>query len=337
MDCRMKILFRIAFCLLIACAGINLSHGATRYALADGAWEANGNWTGSTAPACGDSLIIPAGITVSINTQIDYSACVIPIKITIKGTLVFQTGKKLTLPCNSAIYIYNGGLITPAAGGGGNSNLIDICNTTVWNAGQGPLTGTSCLPPSPTCNAFVLPVSLIYFNAHFQDKNVIVDWRTATEKDNDFFTVERSIDGINFQSLANIDGAGNSNSIISYSYIDHTPYPKVSYYRLKQTDYNGAFSYSNTVAVRNGSNSSFLIYPNPASNYFVIEINGKFEDTNGELIIADSKGSRLCLKKIDFERQNLFYSSEFAKLSPGMYVVTLITNDQIFKQKLVIE
>jgi hypothetical protein len=249
---------------ILFCVFYNLSFSATRFVLTNGAWEDDANWTSGAGPSCGDSLIIPPGITVTINSMVDYSACLSPIQLSVQGTLIFQTGKKLYLPCNSNIYIYSGGLITPAAGGGGNSNLIDICNTPEWNAGQGPLTGTSCIPPSPACNAFVLPVSLIYFNARVNDNNVLIEWQTASEKFNDYFTVERSSDGNIFNPIAIIDGAGNSNDLLNYTYIDQWPLPKISYYRLKQTDFNGDFTYSKVVAVRMNIEGLFAIYPNPA-------------------------------------------------------------------------
>ena len=96
---------------------------------------------------------------------------------------------------------------------------------------------------------FALPVEIINFNATSDNDHIDLTWSTASENNNDYFTIEKSNDGINFESLANIDGAGNSNTLINYSYIDKNPFEGLNYYRLKQTDFNGNFIYSNVVAL----------------------------------------------------------------------------------------
>lgn len=152
------------------------SHSATCVAIASNDWSLPATWSCGRAPTCGDSLIIPVGITVTVKDVIDYQSCFPQtIDVTIAGTLTFQTGKKLYLPCNSQLTVLAGGQVT-AGGGGGNSNLISICNVTVWNTAAGTLSG----PVS-------LPVELISFTG-FQNKNIIqLNWVTATEIENDFF------------------------------------------------------------------------------------------------------------------------------------------------------
>jgi len=94
-----------------------------------------------------------------------------------------------------------------------------------------------------------LPVELLNFRAQIKGVNVQLDWSTASEINNNYFTVQRSKDGISFENILQIQGAGNSNSILHYSAIDHNTYEGVLYYRLQQTDFSGKFSYSNLVAV----------------------------------------------------------------------------------------
>ncbi len=98
-----------------------------------------------------------------------------------------------------------------------------------------------------------LPIELIRFAGNCADGQVEVTWTTASETNNDFFTVQRSIDGVTFEDVTNVDGAGNSSSIINYSAIDYNPYGGVSYYRLKQTDFDGTSQYSDVVAVSCGN------------------------------------------------------------------------------------
>lgn len=98
-----------------------------------------------------------------------------------------------------------------------------------------------------------LPIELIRFAGNCADGQVEVTWTTASETNNDFFTVQRSIDGVTFEDVVIVDGAGNSSTIINYSAIDYNPYGGTSYYRLKQTDFDGASKYSDVVAVSCGN------------------------------------------------------------------------------------
>jgi hypothetical protein len=118
-----------------------------------------------------------------------------------------------------------------------------------------------------------LPIKLLEFNAE-EDINgfVVLNWQTATERNNDFFTIERSVDGLIFEDIQILKGAGNSLSAMSYSLVDVDPYSGVAYYRLKQTDHDGAFSYSDIVSMEIYQRLAFKveIYPNPTRSYVTI-------------------------------------------------------------------
>jgi len=92
-----------------------------------------------------------------------------------------------------------------------------------------------------------------------------LNWRTATEIDNDYFSIERSIDVINWELVTKVDGAGNSPSINTYSYIDVSQYHDISYYRLKQTDFDGEFKNSAIITTEKCGEDiiELAIYPNP--------------------------------------------------------------------------
>lgn len=94
-----------------------------------------------------------------------------------------------------------------------------------------------------------LPIELLYFGATAQGSGVQCDWITATEWNNDFFTVERSADGIHFEPVGNVDAAGDTWSTTAYTFFDPAPLPGVSYYRLRQTDVDGTSTVSDVVAV----------------------------------------------------------------------------------------
>ncbi|CAN5775048.1 hypothetical protein BH11BAC7_BH11BAC7_31120 [soil metagenome] len=106
---------------------------------------------------------------------------------------------------------------------------------------------------SPFTIAFIpltpLPIEMLRFDGICSGGLVSLKWTTASETGNDFFTVERSMDGISFSQIGNINGAGNSSQILSYHFNDTDPFAGINYYRIKQTDHNGQYSYSKIIAV----------------------------------------------------------------------------------------
>jgi hypothetical protein len=94
-----------------------------------------------------------------------------------------------------------------------------------------------------------LPIEMLRFDGSCTGNHVLLKWSTATETDNDFFTVERSVDGSAFSAIGNLDGAGNSTQVLNYHFDDPDAVGGTNYYRIKQTDYNGHYSYSNIIVV----------------------------------------------------------------------------------------
>lgn len=235
--------------------------GTTCTAVVSGDWEVAGTWSCGSVPTCGDTIVIPSSITVTI-TQMDIyypPGCVGAMPIIIGGTLQFVTGKKLALPCGSSITLLPGGEINPG-GGGGTSNLISICGNNVWIAGQGPLTGP-----------LVLPVQMLYFTASYVSPSVNLLWATASEINNKEFTVQKSGDGTNWADVVTISGAGNSDKNLNYGTSDEEPLAGVSYYRLKQTDFDGQSSICATAAVNVPQTLLATVYPNPCPGIAVVQ------------------------------------------------------------------
>lgn len=127
---------------------------------------------------------------------------------------------------------------------------------------------------SITSSSNPLPIELVFFEADIVDKgHVRLKWQTASEVNNDYFTIERSIDAANWQVIKTIEGAGNSNTRLDYSLMDTRPYPGISYYRLKQTDYDGQFEYFRIVAVNSSETdlTKVFIFPNPTISHVILE------------------------------------------------------------------
>ena len=149
-------------------------------------------------------------------------------------------------------------------------------------------------------------------------KNVELIWITETEINNDYFTIERSTDLKRWEVVKKINGAGNSNTPLHYITVDENPYKGISYYRLKQTDFNGVFTYSKVVIIDNKELDDILVYPNPVKDVLTIKTtcdncNIKIYSALGQLVYNGNE------KKIN--------TSNWAK---GVYEVVIINNSGSF-------
>ena len=179
-----------------------------------------------------------------------------------------------------------------------------------------------------------MPIELLNFNAVPTNFNTVtLDWQTASEINNDFFTIERSKNGMDWEEISAIDGAGNSSILLSYSAIDTDPYFGISYYRLKQTDFEGQFEYSNvrSVKIKKSPSSSVVIYPNPTSNKLTII--GDYSELK-QMKIFNNLGQDITnfIAIIASNEQGLIVI-DITKLNTGMYYIkTKTTAHKVYKQ-----
>jgi len=169
-----------------------------------------------------------------------------------------------------------------------------------------------------------LPVELLSFNAKPENDFVNITWATTSETNNNYFTIEKSKDVNTFEMVVNTAGAGNSNTILNYSAKDKEPYSGVSYYRLKQTDFDGKFSYSDIVKVDFEKSQGVTIYPNPFSTFAAIIINDASQINNYELRIYNVLGT-VVMNTILTEQNTAI---ETSILPAGIYSYNVFQNDK---------
>lgn len=181
----------------------------------------------------------------------------------------------------------------------------------------------SCIP---------LPVELISFDANlFSTENgkqkVKLEWSTLTEINNDYFTIEKSSDAVEFESVDVVAGAGNSSLLLTYELLDNNPLPGINYYRLKQTDYDGKESYSKIVAIEASITFSIInVFPVPSKkkiNYELYSASDKkllveVSDLLGTVLITDTK--------LLSEGNNLL-SLNVSELPKGLYTIKFINKE----------
>lgn len=183
-------------------------------------------------------------------------------------------------------------------------------------------------------NTSTLPIELLNFTAKANnEKHVALNWSAAAEINNDYFTIQRSLDLINIEDLEKINGAGNSSQTQNYHTVDKNPYKGDSYYRLKQTDFDGNVKYYDwrNVTIIDIANKKDLIvdkvYPNPFKDEIKIdysifksgEVSMQLINETGQLIFNDSIQA--------FEGSNSYVFADDKGLSDGIYYFLIVFNN----------
>jgi hypothetical protein len=183
--------------------------------------------------------------------------------------------------------------------------------------------------------AVPLPVELINFEANTEKNAVVLQWSTASEINNDYFTIERSADGENFNEIAKVTGAGNSSFLKNYLHKDTQPLPGTNYYRLKQTDFDGQYTFSSIIAVKFEYNSRIKIIPNPAVDEVVLFFDSPVR-TIAQLSISDMQGKAQIKEDFRVKMGMNSYSVDLSGILPGVYTVLIEINDNSLIDRIVI-
>ncbi|WP_242928513.1 T9SS type A sorting domain-containing protein [Pontibacter vulgaris] len=144
-----------------------------------------------------------------------------------------------------------------------------------------------------TSSPTILPVELAKFTAKSTSEGVLLNWLTASEIQNDYFAIERSPDGAVFEQVAKVKGNGTKHNSTVYTYTDHTPITGTSYYRLKQVDEDGSYTYSAIVSVLiNSENTTFLVFPTVVTDQLFVSLPVRKDylvevyDTKGKIVLS---------------------------------------------------
>lgn len=183
----------------------------------------------------------------------------------------------------------------------------------------------------------VLPVKLTSFNLISNAKEIILKWATASEENNDRFEILRSGDSKNWKTITTVKGQGTTSLSTNYSTIDESPLYDINYYKIKQLNNNGSFSFSEIKAIKSSANKkSFLsISPNPA--HVSIDFSTTHNISNVEVSLANINGSIIYKEKIINLTSGSVNKLKLQKLpAPGLYILTLRGVDLFETNKLII-
>jgi hypothetical protein len=234
----------------------------------------------------------------------------------------------------------------------GVTNLGDLrvagWNGTQWvNKGNGGTTGTTTagtVVSSPVVTVFgpftlgsfssqnTLPVELVDFTADCEGSYSVLRWSTASELNNDYFTIESSLDAKDWATAGTIEGAGNSTALLHYAYTDVSNAGRDLYYRLKQTDSDGKHTYHDMLYLKScrgtTDENGVTLYPNPAKTGVTIAT----EEDVLSVTVYNSEGKAIG----NIEVNVLAKTMDFSQVPEGVYFVEIVTPNKIFNQRLII-
>jgi hypothetical protein len=272
-----------------------------------------------------EDIVVPAGCTYTISATMRPRAggCTSSggdandkVKVDIPGgPKGFQSGSA-NATLNDSYTLAGPGTIRVS----GTANRADeiITYTTTFS-------GAACV----NCMS-VLPVELTAFRVASEGKAVACEWWTETEFNNDYFTVERSPDGIHFEPIAYMSGAGNSLEPLRYKIYDYDPYlDVVSYYRLSQTDLNGQTRLHDMQSIKPTSTHELTIFPNPSNG--TLKISGDHQTLLTSRLF-DTSGREIALNYTSAESSEINVSG----LPVGVYTFVYFDREQTISERIVV-
>jgi len=222
-------------------------------------------------------------------------------------------------------FIANNGAVDMGANGFLEGRLLSTGGAVGFTSGTGYISYS-------LCSLTVLPVGFLSFTGSCENRHALIKWSIITPNSNSFFTVERSIDGMNWQIAGIVSGAGSSPLQYNYSFNDRLAKPADYYYRLKQTDADLHFKYSNTIVVKDcGSvkDDNLSLFPNPSSGKVNLLLTG--EPGQGYTEIFNSQG-------VGIYRSNTFHPViDLSNKAAGVYLIRVMSNSKILTGRVVVK
>lgn len=268
----------------------------------------------------GDSIIVRAGSTLNVNGQFITDNNIV---VVVEDGAFFNVYSGFTAKNNTVLTVSgnvnivgdltvnnNAGLTVNGTGTmdvdgdinfGNGTNTLEVNGTMTVTGditGSADLSGTGSLTVdgtiggdiTDTTGGSVLPIELVFFEAKASSNGVNLTWQTASEKNNDFFTIERSVDGISFLAISTVSAIGTSYNPLNYSYFDESPVSGIFYYRLRQTDYNGESTTFAIITVNvNAGDSTSSVSVKNINNRILVDLGQVYD--NIHYLIADANGN----------------------------------------------
>ena len=293
---------------------------------ASGAWTLASNWDLKRVPTDGDTILIGAGKSVDLVGNKSFNT----ITLQVYGTLTIT--HRQTLDVTSAVYVYSGGLINNSGSNSqikiGNQIKLDKNNTVSGAKYASSSTGVSPngfadLSPSSSERTSTLPVKFINFAVVKKGEAMVINWATAEEVNANYYLVERSDNAKDWKGIAMVMAFGNSTEVNNYSFTDKANTATV-YYRIKQVDNNGKFTYTGVRIFKNESNNTNFTVATTTTNKIYVSFS---EELNTELAVTiyTINGQMISSQNITASTSQILINKPIVK--KGIYLVS-VTNTQ---------
>ena len=171
-----------------------------------------------------------------------------------------------------------------------------------------------------------LPVTILYFKIQdVSTSGIDLRWATATEKNFDYFQVERAGSDLNFKAIGEVSSTGGVNIAAAYTYLDNTPMNGKNYYRLKIIDLDGSFEYTGVIVAENtmAPQADVRVYPTIIDNSFTVELNGEFA-IPVKMTLVDAAGNTIYQANLETATSTVDVP---ANMKTGTYLVRLFTSE----------
>jgi len=297
-------------------------------------------------------ITIEAGGELIITGNADFDKEVI---ITVSGTLKIEGSldlkKEIRITNNAGGFIDIGQDFSIGKSSNiTNNGYFNVLGSASTNS-EGSLNGTEPLFVNGTCSGSLcsdsqisgtLPIELVSFKAYAEQNEVVLVWITASEINNDKFIIQKSKNGKDYEIVDELDGQGTKNTTTEYIYKDSKPYEGLSFYKLKQTDFDGEFSETDAVSInfKGAENFEVEVYPNPINEghnlYLKVPTS---ENEEFEVFVNDLLGKSY-ITDLTFINQGdftLIILELDSNLPKGAYFINILQSGKVISKKVLVQ
>ncbi|SDK97350.1 Por secretion system C-terminal sorting domain-containing protein [Catalinimonas alkaloidigena] len=329
----------------------------TKTAAQNGNWHAASTWTPSGMPGDNDVILIPADRVVTVRgTSHTLNNSILIVEGTLNmsngdfsfGCFCIPYGNLTFTGEDSGVIVEEGGTVNDNTYFEGDNMFIRVQDTNVWsgngcssNCGtiQGSFTPTAGRMAAPIDLANPLPVELVSFTATASLQAAVLQWATASEHNNHYFSVERSVDGHAFEAIAEVAGAGSSSQTHRYEFADPEAASLLSpvlYYRLRQVDFDGSFHYSPVVTLQRPTELDRVeVQPNPFRERLMLSLYSP-SSAQVQVRLFDARGQEALVQAYALQKgANQLEINAIQQVPAGVYLLEVQGQTWVNRQKVV--